>query len=291
MATAAQTKFRLRPVARLIWGAVTGFMNDRVLTLSASLSFYTLLSFAPLIVLAVWVASAVGESAQDAFMEQIEAMAGESAREAAQTVIESADGRPSLGSIAGLIGVGVLLVGATTVFAQLQSSLNAIWEIEVKRGRAIWSWIHQRILSIGVIAAMGFVLIVSLVVSAAIGVFLSRTGAVWEVVNQVVSTAILAGLFMLLFRYLPDARLPWRHAIRGGIVTGLLFTVGKALIGWYLANGKIGGAYGAAGSVVLLLVWVYYSSAIFFFGAEFVQSWVQQSGEVIRPAAHARKKG
>lgn len=290
MATAAQIKFRLRPAARLVRGAVSGFFRDRVLTLSASLSFYTLLSFAPLIVLAVWAASAVGAGAQEAFMDQIEMLAGESAREAARTVIESANQRPSLGSIAGMMGVGILVIGATTVFAQLQSSLNTIWDIEVKRGHAIWSWIRQRILSIGVIAAVGFVLIVSLIVSAAIGAFLSGTGVVWEAVNQLVSTVILAGLFMLLFRYLPDARLPWHHAVRGGIVTGLLFTVGKSLIGWYLANGMIGGAYGAAGSVVLLLVWVYYSSAIFFFGAEFVQSWVQQSGEDIRPASHARKK-
>lgn len=290
MATAANIKFRLRTATGLVRGAIAGFMRDQVLTLSASLSFYTLLSFAPLIVLSVWAASTLGENAQQAFMEQIEAMAGANAREAATTVIESAEESPSLGSIAGLMGVGVLLLGATTVFAQLQSSLNTIWAIEVKRGHAIWSWIRQRILSIGVIAAVGFVLIVSLVVSAAIGMFLPQTGAAWEVLNQALSMAILAGLFMLLFRYLPDARLAWPHAVRGGLVTAFLFTVGKVLIGLYLANGSIGGAYGAAGSIVLLLVWVYYSSAIFFFGAEFVQSWVHQRGEEIHPAAHAKKK-
>lgn len=189
----------------------------------------------------------------------------------------------------GITGVAVSLLAATTVFAQLQSALNAIWGIKVQRGNAITSWLRRRFLSIGVIAAVGFVLIVSLVASAVIGMFLAGSGRMWEALNQLMSAAILGGLFTLLFRYLPDARLPWTHAVKGGVVTALLFSIGKSLIGIYLARGHIGGAYGAASSLVLLLVWVYYSGAIFFFGAEFIQAWVRESGGKIPAATHAKK--
>lgn len=265
------------------------FMDDKVLTLSASLSFYTLLSFAPLMVLAVWASSALGYDAQASLLDQIALLAGPSAREAAEAVINSAQEEPSFGSLAGIAGVGVSLLAATTVFAQLQTSLNTIWGIEVDKRNAIWSWLKSRFLSIGVIAAVGFILIVSLIASAVIGMLLSNTGLVWETLNQVMSAVFLAGLFTLLFRYLPDARLPWPHAVKGAVVTALFFSVGKTLIGMYLANGQIGGAYGAASSVVLLLVWVYYSGAIFFFGAEIIQAWLNEQGEVIPAAAHARK--
>jgi membrane protein len=254
------------------------------------LSFYTLLSFAPLTVLAVWVTSALGSGAQVALLDQIAMLAGNDGREAAEAVIESAEEQPSLGSFAGIAGIVVSLVGATTVFAQLQSALNLIWDIEVQRKNAIWSWLRARILSIGVIAAVGFVMIVSLVMSALIGVFLNQTGLIWEFFNQVISALVLGGLFMLLFRYLPDSRLPWRYAIRGGVVTAILFSIGKSLIGLYLSRAEIGGAYGAAGSLVLLLVWVYYSGAIFFFGAEFIQAWVRAQGERIPSADHGEKK-
>lgn len=275
---------------KLLMAAWRGFMRDNVLTHSASLSFYTLLSFAPLIVLSLWVSSAVGPGAQDVLLEEIEQIAGSGARETAQAVIEASEDKPRIGSIAGLLGILVTLVGATTVFAQLQTSLNKIWGIEVDRGNAVWAWLRRRILSIGVVAAIGFVVIVSLLASAIVGVFLSQTGTLWDLLNQVITAGIFAGLFMLLFRYLPDARLPWDQAIRGGIVTSILFTVGKALIGLYLAQGTVGSAYGAAGSVVLLMVWVYYSSAIFFFGAEFVQAWTNALGRVVPPASTGAKK-
>ena len=229
----------------------------------------------------------LGQGAQDALLQQIEFLAGPGARETADTIIESAEDQPSLGSMAGIAGILVSIVGATTVFAQLQSSLNTIWGIEAKPGNAIWAWIRRRVLSIGILAAIGFVVIVSLLMSAIIGAFLTQTGPIWDVLNQLMTAIVFALLFTLLFRYLPDARLQWRRAVRGGIMTALLFTVGKSIIGLYLSNGDVGGAYGAAGSVVILMVWVYYSSAIFFFGAEFVQAWVTACGELIPPARYA----
>lgn len=277
--------------ARLLRRALLNFVSDDVMSLSAALSFYTLLSFAPLIVLTLWLTATLGPGSQETLLSQIAAVAGEDARKAAEAVIDSVNSRPSLGSIAGITGIVISLLGATTVFAQLQTSLNRIWGIEARPGNAVWSWLRRRILSIGVIGAIVFVLIVSLLVSSALGTFMTSTGPVGDVLNQLISTVVFAGLFALLFRYLADVRLPWHRAAWGGLVTALLFAIGKGFIGYYLARGDVGGAYGAAGSLVVLLVWVYYSSAIFFFGAEIVQAWFSTQSETIEPAADAVPAG
>ena len=272
---------------RVLKRAAQSFFAHNAMSLSASLSFYTLLSFAPLLVLLVWLASLIGYDAQQAILNQVATMAGPDARQAAQTVFDSADSSPGLGSVAGIIGIVIALVGATTVFAQLQTALNRIWGIRALPGRAIFGWLHRRVLSIGVIAAVVFVLIASLLVSSLLGMLLTRDGAWWDVLNQLITTGVFAFLFALLFRYLPDARLPWHRVLRGGIVTAILFAIGKWLIGYYLSSGNVGSAYGAASSLVVLLVWVYYSGAIFFFGAEVVRAWAIESGESIEPEAHA----
>lgn len=266
-------------------------MSDEVLTLSAALAFYTLLSFAPLMVLAVWLASLTGPNAQAELLAQIGALAGASAQDAAGAVINSGKAHPSVGSVAGISGLITLAIGATTVFGQLQSSLNRIFGIRSKPSNAIWSWLRQRVLSLGVVASFGFVLIVSLGVSTALGLLLPRTGILWDSINQGVTAAVFAVLFGTLFRYLPDTRIPWRNALGGGLVTAVLFAIGKWGIGVYLASGDVGGAYGAAGSLALLLVWVYYSGAIFFFGAELTKSWLVESGHAFEPTAHGELRG
>jgi membrane protein len=264
-------------------------LKDDVLTLSAGLAFYTLLSFAPLIVLAVLAASAVGPSAQDALLDQIGAIVGPSGKEAASAVIESGTSHPSAGTVAGILGVLTALLGATTVFAQLQASLNVIFGLVAKPTNALWGWVRRRILSVGVIFAIAFVLIASLLVSAALGVCLPR-GSLWlDAVNQVVSAAVFSALFGFLFRYLPDARIPWRWALQGGLVTAVLFALGKWAIGIYLARGDVGGAYGAAGSLAVLLVWVYYAGAIVFYGAELTKVWMANRGVDITPLEHAER--
>ncbi|MGA7297065.1 MAG: YihY/virulence factor BrkB family protein [Rhodanobacteraceae bacterium] len=264
-----------------------GFLDDNVMSLAASLSFYTLLSFAPLLVLAVWSGSLIGYDAQQTMLDQLARVAGPGARAAAQSVFSSADSNPHLGSVSGIVGIAVSLVAATTVFAQLQAALNRIWGLRARPGNAVLGWLRRRVLSIGVIASVVFVLIVSLVASSLLGMLLSRNGAWWDVINQLVSTGVFAILFALLFRYLPDGRLPWQRVLWGGVVTAILFAIGKWLIGFYLSSGNVGSAYGAASSLVLLLVWVYYSGAIFFFGAEVVQAWAIESGEAIEPEKHA----
>lgn len=274
---------------RLLRRAFDGFVNDKVMTLSAALSFYMLLSFAPLLILVMWLVSSLEYGSQATILTQLEAVAGAKARQAAEAVLNSAQMQPSVGSIAGLLSILVSLVGATTVFAQLQMSLNRIWGIESKPGKAVWQWLRRRVLSIGLIGALVFISIVSLVISSALGLVLSQGGAAWDLLNQLISIAIYAGLFALLFRYLADVQLEWHRAAWGGLVTSILFVIGKGIIGYYLARGDVGGAYGAAGSLVVLLVWVYYSSAIFFFGAELVQAWFDIRGESIKPAEYAVK--
>jgi membrane protein len=178
--------------------------------------------------------------------------------------------------------------GATTVFAQLQASLNAILGVQASPSAALWTWLRRRLLSLGVVAAIGFVLIVSLVISALLALALPGQGAIWDTANQFVSVAILAFLFGLLFRYLPDARIPWWVAVGGGTATAMLFTLGKWAIGIYLARASVAGAYGAAGSLAILLLWVYYSAAIFLFGAELTRSYLDVCEVRVRPTAYGR---
>lgn len=258
--------------------AVSDFLSDDVLTLSGAVTFSTMLSFAPLMLLALWSTSLLGDGAKDALLSQIQQLVGDDARAAAQAVIDSAWKRPTVGSVAGIIGVLVAVIGATTVFAQLQTSLNDIFKITSEQGNALWGWLRHRIFSVGLLAAIAFVMAVSLVVSAALGLLLKNTGVFWDIANQIITTVIFAILFGGLFRYLPDVRIHWRLALSSGAITAVLFAIGKALIGLYLAHGSVGGAYGAAGSLVVLLVWVYYSSAIFFFGAELVKAWRIERG-------------
>jgi membrane protein len=280
---------RLKFTAQLFHDAGRQFAADRALSLAAAVSFYTLLSFAPLMVLTVWISSSLGAAEQESVLRQIGLLAGEEAREAAQAVMRNAQQHPSLGSLAGVGGIAISLFAATTVFAQLQTALNAIWGIRSEPGKAIWHWLRRRVLSVGIIAAILFVLMVSLAVSAAIGVLLEQTGLPWDLLNTLVTAVIFTVLFSLMFRYLPDARLPHRYAWQGGAVTAVLFMVGKALIGIYLGSGEVGGAYGAAAFLVVLLLWVYYASAIFFYGAEFVQASVSAKGEHIPLAENAER--
>jgi membrane protein len=282
-------RFRIALAWPAFTKSVARFIDNDVLTLAAALAFYTVLSFAPLIVLAIWAASLSGIDAQNALLDEIGAVVGAQARASAQAVIASGTTHPEIGSIAGMAGIAMLVIGSTTVFAQLQSSLNVIFGVVAKPSNAVWMWLRRRILSLGVIFAIGFVLIVSLIVSAMLGWLLPRGGASLAAANEIVSAIVFAVLFGLLFRYLPDARIPWRAAMLGGLATAILFALGKWAIGLYLSRGDVGGAYGAAGSLVVLLVWTYYSAAIFFYGAELTAACLEVLGIEIVPMAQAER--
>jgi membrane protein len=249
-------------------------------TLGAALAFYTILSLAPLVVLVVSIVAIVfGRStAQNDLLGQVKSLIGPQGSEAVKAIIQHAQ-KPAAGAFASVIGVVTLLFGASGVFSQLRSALNKIWDIQPKNAGGLWGTIKQNVFSFGMVLAVGFLLMVSLVVSAALaaigkyfGGLLPMPEVVLHLVNLIISFAGISVLFALIFRYVPDTRMPWKDLWVGSMVTALLFSAGKFLIGLYLGKAAVGSAYGAAGSLVAVLVWVYYSAMIFLFGAEYTIS-------------------
>lgn len=247
--------------------------------MGASLAFYTLLSLAPLVIITVSVTALVfgHTDAQTQFIEQFRQMVGHDGAQAVETVLKSSQNEKS-GILANAIGVVTLLFGASGVFVELRSALNKLWDVPAKQTSGVWGLIKDRFLSFGMVLAIGFVLLVSLGISAALaaaGKFIGDLGFLpawlWELINFMFSLGVVAGVFALVFRFVPDLRIPWKLALNGAVVTALLFTVGKTIVGLYLGKAGIGSAYGAAGSLVVLVVWVYYSAQIFFFGAEYTR--------------------
>lgn len=249
-----------------------GAWNHDLMTLSAALAFYTALSLAPLLLITLSVVGLLAQGSQEQLVSQIEGVIGPQAGEAVRVVIQNADQRPELGSIAGLFGVAILLFTASSVFAQLQASLNVIWGATANSSAGVVQWLVKRLLSMGMVLAIGFMAAVSLVVSAILAFIFKGEGELWQVVNTLISFGVFTVLFAMIFEFLPDRRLPIRETFIGGALTSALFSVGKFLIGLYLGRRAIGSAYGAAGSLIVLLVWVYYSSLILFIGAELTRA-------------------
>jgi membrane protein len=257
------------------------FLDDSPFEVAAALSFYTVLSLSPLLLIVVSAAGLVwGEdSVRLEILNQMRALIGPAGAETVRTVL---DHTAFMGHSVTSMGIGVLtlLFGATTVFAQLQSALNRIWRVQTStqattRPALLWSLIRTRLLALALIFVVGFLLLVSLVVSAGLAAlheYLARAfqgGAlVWEGVNFLVSLAVISFLIAMVYRVLPDVRLGWGDVWGGALVTAMLFSVGKLLIGLYLGQTSVASAYGAAGSLVVFLLWVYYSSLIMFLGAE-----------------------
>ena len=252
------------------------FFDHDGLTLSSALAFYVTLAFAPMIALSLWIAVSLGGDAQRELLRELELLGGSDVRVAAQIVVEHAKQNPGAGTVAGVVGILVLVISASAVFAQLQSSLNMLWNVKAPASPFFWLWLRQRLLSVGVLGAAIFMMLVTLLINAVLTWLFGKTNLTWQLVNQLFALAVLTIIFAGLFRYLPDLRIPVRHAIEGGFITAALFALGKFLIGQYLAHSNIGGSYGPAGAFIVLLVWVYYSSAVFFFGAEIV-------GQVLPP--------
>jgi membrane protein len=276
------------------------FLDDSPFQLAAALSFYTLLSLSPLVLVVVSTAGLLwGETAvRTQLVQQIEGLVGPAGAETVRTVLEHVD-RPGRNWSSITVGVVTLLFGATTVFGQLQASLNQIWNVQaVANRRVIWSLIRTRLLALMLVLASGFVLLVSLVVSAALAALHSylaelvpTAAIVWRAVNAAVSLVIVGLLIALIYRALPDVRIGWRYVWLGALFTDILFGAGKYLIGLYLGHASVGSAYGAAGSLVVFLVWVYYSALILFLGAELTQVYARHRGAWITPVEHAAPVG
>lgn len=271
------------------------WVDDKAPRLAAALAYYALLSLAPLIVLALAVAGfAFGdEAARGGLARELGGLVGNAGAEAVQGIVKNARA-PAAGIVSGIAGVIVLLFGASGVFGELQAALNTIWEVSPRPGRGIKGVVRDRLFSFAMVMGVAFLLLVSLIVSAALsaaGRFMSGAlpggEALWQVVNFVFSLAVVTSLFAFLFKTVPDAKVAWRDVWIGALVTATLFTLGKFLIGLYLGTSTISSSYGAAGSLVLLVIWVYYSSSILLFGAEFTQVFASAFGSRIRPADNA----
>ncbi len=277
---------------------VMDWIDDKVQQMGAALAYYTVFSIAPFLVIVISVAGLIfGEdTARKAIEDELRNTMGNMPAEAVGQLLQHA-ATPRGYTIATVVGVAVLLFAASGVFAQLQDSLNAIWKVVPKPGRGVLGVVKDRCLSFAVVLGTGFLLLVSLAFSAALSALTRRLafGALpggvdfWQIVNEVVSFVFVTLLFALIYKVLPDAKIAWRHVWTGAAVTALLFTVGKSLIGLYLGQSSTTSAFGAAGSLVVILVWVYYSSQLILFGAEFTRVLSVKSGERIVPAENAMR--
>jgi membrane protein len=267
--------------------SVLAWLDDYAPSMGAALAYYTVFSMGPLLIIVIAVAGLVfGEAAaQGEVVGQLREVLGVEGALAVQGVLKSVS-NPSHGMIATIVSVAVLLVGATSVLAELQSALDRIWKVPaVHENRGAWNFIRVRLWAFGMVLGLGFLLLISLVISAAIAA-LGKWWAGWfggwlllvQVINFVVSFAIITGAFAMIYKFLPRVTVAWRDVWIGATVTALMFSVGKFLIGLYLGRSSVASGFGAAGSLVVLLIWVYYSAQIFLLGAEFTRLYAHQRG-------------
>jgi membrane protein len=282
-----RARLTLRTLGALLGRAVAGWWADNVPRLGASLAYYTLFALAPILVIAIAIGGLVfgAEAMRGEVVGQIQGLIGREGAVAVQAMLEGAS-RPSSSIPATVAGIITFFLGATGVFLELQTALNTIWRVEPKADGSYWRvLIMQRVISFGLVVALGFLLITSLLVSAALAAVHRYMGnafpgvvVLWEAINVIVSLGVITLLFAMIYKVLPDRKLAWRDVWVGALVTAGLFTVGKLVIGLYLGTASVASTYGAAGSVIVILVWVYYSAQIILLGAEFTRAYVDKFG-------------
>ncbi len=278
----------------------SAWIDDKAFRMGAALAYYSLFSVAPLLLIAIGIAGLVfGEqAARGEVLGELRNVVGGPTADAIKEILAHA-GREGGGGWAAGIGLVVLLFGASSVFVELQDALDTIWKVMPRPGRAIWEIVRERLLSFAVIVGTGFLVLLSLGVTAALqalGGVLSPVASLpggaglWQAINAVLSFALITLLLAMIYKVLPDAEISWRDVWVGALLGALLFTAGKYLIGLYLGHSTLTSAFGAAGSVILLLTWVYYSSLILLFGAEFTHVYARHSGSPLRPKPHAMRR-
>lgn len=271
--------------------SVSAWIDDYAPSMGAAISYYTVFSIAPLLIIVIAVAGLVWgrDAVQGEIVAQLSGLIGQEGATGVQALIESAN-KPVKGVVATIISVAVLLVGATTVFAELQSALDRVWDVPPsQKASGIWATLRARLLSLGFILGLGFLLSVSLVISAGVAAFGGWANGLfpgWELllqaVNIVFSLGISSLLFAMIFKLMPQASVSWRDVWVGAAVTAVLFEVGKTLIGLYIGKSSVTSSFAAAGSLVVLLLWVYYSAQIFLLGAEFTWVFAHEHGSLKR---------
>ena len=286
----------LRRLGKVLAKAGNAWIDDHAQSMGAALSYYAVFSIAPLLLIAISVAGLVfgQDAAQGAVVDQLQGLIGQTGAEAIQGLLKNVS-RPSEGIVATITGVVVLVIGSTSVFAELQDDLNRIWQVPTRaKVSTWWAFLRTRLLSMGMIFAIGFLLLVSLAASAAFDAFAAwSTSAIAEWaplahgVNFAVSFVLTTALFAMIYRFMPQATIQWRDVGIGALVTSFLFSVGKTLIGLYIGKSALASGFGAAGSLAVLLAWVYYSAQIFLFGAEFTWAYAHAFGSRQSEAALA----
>jgi membrane protein len=270
---------------KMLKETVLAFIDDEALSRGAAIAFYTVTSIAPVLLIVIAIAGlAFGrDAAQNAITAQLSGLMGRQTAEVLQTAVASAASKSS-GIVATIVGIATLLVTASGVFGEMQTALNAIWKAKPK-GTTVSRLIRARAASLGLVAALGFLLMVSLVVSTVLTAFgnyldslLPFGKVILTVLNVVVSLMLISFLFAAIYKVLPDQSLTWRDVVVGAIVTAVLFTVGKSLISWYIGSSAVASSFGAAGALIVLLLWVYYSAQIFLLGAEFTKVYANRHG-------------
>jgi membrane protein len=284
-------------ISRTFRTAARAWWDDDCTRLGASLAYFTLFAIAPILLVATSIAGMVfGPAAvRGEIVGQLDHLVGREGALAVQGLLEAAARRPS-GFLPTMIGAVTFLVASTGAFLELQVAFNTIWRVKPRPSGHLYAFVMDRVRSFGLVVAIGFLLLVSLSVTAALAALnawlfnVSPGDAyLWNVVNTLVSIVVTTGLFALLFRFLPDVRLRWRDVTTGALVTAVLFTLGQQVIGLYLGRSSIAASYGAAGSMMVLLLWVYYSCQILLFGAEFTRVWAVRHGVKVKPEEFAVK--
>lgn len=292
----------MKHFARSSWSilkeTVVGFFEDDSFSYASSIAFSTIFSLPAILIIALTVGSTFYEKnvVQDELINQVSRLIGPDTAKEVESILSQA-AIDTTSWWAKIIGIVTLALSATTVFMSLQTSLNKIWGIKPKPQRGWLKYIINRLLSLAMVISFGFVLLVSLVIDTILVVFQGMLSKIMEgftlylvtALNLVISLAFITVIFGLLFKVLPDAKIKWRHVWVGSLITTLLFTLGKYLIGFYLGNSSFNSAYGAAGSFVIILLWVYYSTVIFLFGAELTQVYAKFKGAAIQPYSNAVK--
>jgi membrane protein len=272
---------------RLLKDTVFAFVEDDALSRGAAIAFYTVTSIAPILLIVIAIAGlAFGrDAAQGALTAQIGGLMGQQTADVLQSAVANASGKSS-GILATIIGIVTVMATASGVFGEMQAALNAIWKAK-PQGGTVSQIVRARAASLGLVAALGFLLLVSLVISAALTAFGTYLNAllpfgkiIVEALNVLVSLTLISILFAAIYKVLPDRPIDWRDVIVGAVVTAVLFTAGKSLIGWYIGGSAVASSYGAAGALIVLLLWVYYSAQIFLIGAEFTKVYANSHNQV-----------
>ncbi|MGB3535816.1 MAG: YihY/virulence factor BrkB family protein [Microcoleaceae cyanobacterium] len=280
---------------KLLKQAVKEWQQDKVPILAAALAYYMLFSIAPMLIIVIAVVGfIVGESvARQEVIEQMEGLIGADAAESVRMVIQN-QFKPASNIIATVVAILTVIFGATTVVVQLKQALNMIWDVAAKPGQGVKGFIVTRIKSILMIMGIGLILLLSLILSAVltgVGGILEQNlpvpSIVWSLADNLISVLLMTLLFGQIYRVLPDVEIAWKDVLVGSVITAILFTLGKAGISLYLGTSSVGSAYGAAGSLVIFLMWMFYSAQIFLFGAELTKVWARTYGSKIRPDENA----